>query len=100
MSFIMTATPISMHVIDQYDEFATKRVIQGHLLAMYLPSLASGWIIARLGIRPVLVTGVLLMASCVAIAAVAGHAVMHYGWALVAARRSAGTCCSSPQRRC
>ena len=82
MSFIMTATPISMHVIDLHDEFATKRVIQGHLLAMYLPSLASGWIIARLGIRPVLVMGVLLMSSCVAIAAIAGHAVLHYGWAL------------------
>jgi len=82
MSFIMTSTPISMHVIDQYDEFATKRVIQGHLLAMYLPSLASGWFIMKLGIRPALVIGVLLMASCVAIAAFAGHAVLHYGWAL------------------
>jgi MFS family permease len=82
MSFIMTATPISMHVIDLHDEFETKRVIQGHLLAMYLPSLASGWIIARLGIRPVLVTGVLLMSCCIAIAAVAGHAVLHYSWAL------------------
>ncbi|MGB5131448.1 MAG: MFS transporter [Steroidobacteraceae bacterium] len=82
MSFIMTATPISMHVIDRHDEFATKSVIQGHLLAMYLPSLASGWIIARLGIRPVLVMGVLLMSSCVAITAFAGHGVMHYSWAL------------------
>ena len=34
MSFIMTATPISMHVIDLHDEIATKQVIQGHLLAM------------------------------------------------------------------
>jgi len=82
MSFIMTATPISMHVIDLHDEFATKNVIQGHLLAMYLPSLASGWLIARLGLRPILVTGVLLMGGCVAIAAVAGHGVLHYGWAL------------------
>lgn len=83
MSFIMTATPISMHVIDLYDEGATKQVIQGHLLAMYLPSLASGWIIARFGIRPVIVAGTLLMASCVAIAAFLGHEVLHYGWALM-----------------
>lgn len=82
MSFIMTSTPISMHVIDRHDEFATKQVIQGHLLAMYLPSLASGWIIMKLGIRPVLVTGVLLMSACVAIAAFGGHAVLHYSWAL------------------
>ncbi len=83
MSFIMTATPISMHVIDQHDELATKRVIQAHLLAMYLPSLASGWIIARFGARPVIVAGTLMMATCVAIAAFAGHGVMHYTWALV-----------------
>jgi MFS family permease len=82
MSFVMTATPISMHVIDLHDEVATKQVIQGHLLAMYLPSLASGWIIAQFGIRPVIVAGTLLMASCVAIAAFGGHGVLHYGWAL------------------
>lgn len=83
MSFIMTATPISMHVIDLHDEVATKRVIQAHLLAMYLPSLASGWIIARFGIRPVIVAGALLMSGCVALAAFGGHAVLHYAWALV-----------------
>ena len=82
MSFIMTATPISMHVIDGHDEVATARVIQVHLLGMYLPSLASGWIIAKFGDRPVIVAGTLLMAVCVAIATHAGHAVLHYGWAL------------------
>ena len=83
MSFIMTATPISMHVVDLHDEVATKQVIQGHLIAMYLPSLASGWIIARLGTRPVIVAGAMLMAGCIAIAAFAGHSVLHYAWALV-----------------
>jgi len=83
MSFIMTATPISMHVVDLHDEVATKQVIQGHLLAMYLPSLASGWIIARFGTRPVIVAGALLMSGCIVIAAYGGHAVLHYGWALV-----------------
>lgn len=82
MSFIMTATPISMHVVDGHDEVATARVIQIHLLAMYLPSLASGWIIAKFGDRPVIVAGTLLMALCVVIATIAGHAILHYGWAL------------------
>ena len=82
MSFIMTATPISMHVVDGHDEVATARVIQIHLLAMYLPSLGSGWIIAKLGDRLVIVTGAILMIVCIAIATRAGHAVMHYGWAL------------------
>ncbi len=82
MSFIMTATPISMHVVDGHDEVATARVIQVHLLGMYLPSLASGWIIAKFGDRPIMVAGTLLMAGCVAIATLAGHTVLHYGWAL------------------
>jgi MFS family permease len=82
MSFIMTATPISMHVVDGHDEAATARVIQIHLLAMYLPSLASGWVIARFGDRRVIAAGSVLMIGCVAIAAYAGHAVLHYGWAL------------------
>ncbi len=82
MSFIMTATPISMHVVDGHDAVATARVIQVHLLGMYLPSLASGWIIAKFGDGPVIVAGTLLMAVCVAIASFAGHAVLHYGWAL------------------
>jgi MFS family permease len=82
MSFIMTATPISMHVVDGHGEVATARVIQIHLLAMYLPSLGSGWIIAKFGDRPVIVLGALLMAVCVAVATFGGHAVMHYGWAL------------------
>jgi len=82
MSFIMTATPISMHVVDGHDEVATARVIQVHLLAMYLPSLGSGWVIARFGERPVIVAGALLMAACVGIAATGGHSALHYGWAL------------------
>jgi MFS family permease len=83
MSFIMTATPVSMHVVDGHDELATARVIQAHLLGMYLPSLASGWIIARFGDRPVIAAGSILMIACIAIAAFAGHAVLHYFWALV-----------------
>ena len=83
MSFIMTATPISMHVMDGHGEFATARVIQVHLLAMYLPSLASGWIIARFGDRAVIAAGGVLMIACITIAAFAGHAVLHYGSALL-----------------
>jgi MFS family permease len=72
-----------MHVVDGHAEVATARVIQAHLLAMYLPSLASGWIIGRFGDRPVIAAGAVLMGACVAIAAFAGHAVLHYFWALV-----------------
>lgn len=82
MSFIMTATPISMHVIDGHDEVRTARVIQLHLLGMYLPSLASGFLIARFGERPMITAGAVLMAACVAVALFGGRAVLDYGWAL------------------
>jgi MFS family permease len=82
MSFIMTATPISMHVVDGHDEVAAARVIQFHLLGMYLPSLATGMLIARFGERPVIAAGTLIMGACIAIAIFAGHAVLHYLWAL------------------
>lgn len=83
MSFIMTATPISMHVHDHYGESDTKWVIQSHLLAMFLPSLASARIIAALGIARTMTAGVLIMSGCVAVAIFGGHAVAHYWWAMV-----------------
>ncbi|MGE0582118.1 MAG: MFS transporter [Steroidobacteraceae bacterium] len=78
MSFIMTATPISMHVIDGHGVAATQWVITSHLVAMYAPSLVSGWLIARLGIGRMMIAGVACMAACIAVAAVLGHAVTHY----------------------
>jgi MFS family permease len=69
--------------MDGHGEIATARVIQVHLLAMYLPSLASGWIISRYGDRAVILAGTVLVIVCVAIAAFAGHEVLHYGSALL-----------------
>jgi len=46
MSFIMTATPISMHNHSGHSLEATKFVIQSHIVAMYLPALVllgAGW---------------------------------------------------------
>ena len=42
MVFIMTATPVSMHVMDGHDLATTAGVIRAHVLAMYIPSLVSG----------------------------------------------------------
>jgi MFS family permease len=82
MSFIMTATPISMHVHDQHSDTDTAWVIQSHLLAMYGPSLFSGRLIARIGVRAGMTAGLALMFACVAIDS-AGRDVMHYWWGLV-----------------
>jgi MFS family permease len=61
---------------------AAARVIQFHLLGMYLPSLATGVLIARFGERPIIAAGTIIMGVCIAIAILAGHAVLHYLWAL------------------
>jgi MFS family permease len=82
MSFIMTATPISMHVHDHHSDTETAWVIQSHLLAMYGPSLFSGRLIGRIGVRVGMTVGLALMFACVAIAS-AGHDLMHYWWGLV-----------------
>jgi MFS family permease len=82
MSFIMTATPISMHVHDHHSDTDTAWVIQSHLLAMYGPSLFSGKLIARIGVRTGMAVGLALMFACVSIDA-AGRDLMHYWWGLV-----------------
>ena len=54
MSFIMTATPVSMHMMDGHSLDETKWVIQSHIVAMFLPSLITGHLINRFGITQVL----------------------------------------------
>jgi MFS family permease len=82
MSFIMTAAPISMHLGHGYSVEATTLVIQSHVLAMYMPSLFSGHIIARFGERKTMLWGSAILAGCAAMS-LAGQEVMHYWWALV-----------------
>jgi len=82
MSFIMTATPISMHVHDRHSDVATAWVIQSHLLGMYAPALFSGALIGRIGSRAGMFAGLALMFACVVIDA-SGRDLMHYWWGLV-----------------
>ena len=83
MSFIMTATPISMHVHDGFTPGETTSVISAHLLGMYLPSLASPWLVRHLGIRGMMLWGMAAMAVCIGISALVGHAFVHYFTGLV-----------------
>ena len=82
MVFIMTATPISMHNVDGHTLAETARVIQAHVIAMYLPSLISAPLISRFGTARMMVAGVLAMGAAIA-AGLSGHSVEHYWWALV-----------------
>lgn len=83
MALLMTATPLSMHVVDGYSVEATALVIQAHVLSMYLPSLVSGWLVARLGAWRMIAAGALLELACTGLA-VAGQGLAHYSLALVA----------------
>ncbi len=82
MSFLMTSTPISMHLIQGHSLDESKWVIQSHLIAMFAPSLFSGLLIKRFGPAPIMLVGSLLYLLVVAIAS-AGHHLLHYWWALV-----------------
>ena len=82
MTLVMTATPLSMHVNDELSLAVTAGVIQAHVLAMYVPSLVSGFLIEKLGVvRMMLVGAVTLLAT--SIVGLQGHTVLHYWWALV-----------------
>ena len=82
MSFIMTAAPVSMHSLHHHSAEAITWTIQSHVLAMYLPSLFSGRLIARFGERSMMITGSLLLAASVATNLI-GHDVPHYWTSLV-----------------
>jgi len=82
MSFIMTAAPVSMHSLHHHSVTATTWTIQSHILAMYLPSLFSGALIARLGHRTMMSAGCVLLALSAAVS-LAGHDVPHYWLGLV-----------------
>ncbi len=63
MSFVMTATPISMHSHHGLSLDAAKNVIQWHVLAMFLPSLVTGKLIQKIGVN----WGIVLGLFCYAI---------------------------------
>ncbi|MDC0030976.1 MFS transporter [Candidatus Pelagibacter sp.] len=60
MTFLMTATPISMHVMEKISLAKTGLVIQLHIAAMFLPSLITGDLIKRFGHSKIMYAGVAL----------------------------------------
>jgi MFS family permease len=82
MSFIMTATPISMHVIHAHSIDDTALVIQSHVIAMYGPSLLTGFLVDRLGLTRMMLAGTVLLLACVAVS-LTSHSVAAYWIGLV-----------------
>jgi len=67
MSFLMTATPISMHVMEKISLAKTGFVIQIHIAAMFLPSLITGNLIKKFGHSKIMYAGVALFSITILI---------------------------------
>ena len=65
MSFIMTATPISMYKMHGFTLGSTSIVIQSHIVAMFLPSLITGTLIKKFGHSIIIYTGAIIYIICV-----------------------------------
>lgn len=82
MSLVMTATPLAM-IGCGFGVPDAAMIIQWHVLAMFAPSFVTGTIIQRFGVLNVMLTGIALLAVCVA-AALGGVDIAHFWVALVA----------------
>ena len=82
MSFIMTATPVSMHVMDGFSLHQTKVVLQSHVIAMFLPSLFTAFLLKYIGLTRIMLLGVVLFFTSIFIA-FSSHALSYYWWSLV-----------------
>jgi len=82
MTLVMTATPISMHLLSGHSLEDTAGVIRAHVLGMYVPSLFAGFLIARLGVTRLMFVGAVALLAT-SIVGLQGQTVLHYWWALV-----------------
>lgn len=76
MNLLMTAAPLAMLGCG-FGMADSSVAIQWHVLGMFLPSLFTGHLMARLGPRPVILGGAVLLLGCVA-AHLAGASIAHF----------------------
>ncbi len=82
MTFLMTATPLSMHVMEKMSLSKTGLVIQFHVVAMFLPSLITGNLIKKFGHSNIMYVGVFLY--CITIgASIFDQTYYNYMFALI-----------------
>jgi predicted MFS family arabinose efflux permease len=82
MTYVMTATPLSMTVGIGYSLQEASDVIRAHVIAMYLPSLITPWLITTLGLSRVMALGTITLAATLGIGLL-GHHLMHYWFSMV-----------------
>ena len=61
MAIIMTATPLHMHLVNNFNLFQTSIVIQFHVIGMFLPSLFSGDLVKKFGNTNIIYSGVMIL---------------------------------------
>jgi len=82
MTFVMTATPLAITACG-FGVETSSLVIQQHVIAMFLPSLFTGRLIARFGLVPILLTGHLMFCTAF-LTALSGLQVWQFSVALIA----------------
>tara|TARA_E500000331_G_scaffold353325_1_gene403761 strand:- start:127 stop:1290 length:1164 start_codon:yes stop_codon:yes gene_type:complete len=82
MTFLMTATPISMHVMENMSLSKTGIVIQFHVASMFLPSLMTGHLIKKFGHSNIIYIGLFLY-SITLITSVFDQSFFNYMFALI-----------------
>jgi MFS family permease len=65
MSFLMTATPISMYKMHGFTLGSTSIVIQSHIIGMFLPSLITGSLIKKYGQSTIIYSGAIIYLLCI-----------------------------------
>lgn len=82
MNLLMVATPLAMKVCGQ-PYSAAARVLEWHVIGMFVPGLFTGSLIGAVGVVPVMVAGCLLMLLSAAVA-LSGLELWHFTVALFA----------------
>ena len=77
MTMMMTGAPISMHAMNGFGLDVTAWAIEAHVVAMFLPSVITGVLVARLGVYRIMGAGVAILAAA-ATAAWVGQSTAHY----------------------
>ncbi len=81
MNLVMTSTPLAvvgcgLHTAD------AANIVTAHVLAMYVPSFFTGWVIARMGVEKVIGTGLVILAGAGAVA-LTGVEITHFFGAMI-----------------
>jgi len=82
MTLLMTAAPLSMHRVDGHSLDSAATVIGAHVMAMYAPSLVSGYLMERAGVLRIMRLGSVIFVVAVAVGLM-GRDLVHYGVSMI-----------------